>query len=368
MTRKQNQKKPEPYGHHKIWAHPNGQWCKKRGGKVYYLGPWSDPKAAELAWKRVLLELENQESVSRDTLLTVQDLCERYYAHKQEQCRRGDINGKTLRQAEVCCRLTWESMGDTLLDEVTSEDFRRLRATKIDESLAPTTVNRHIAGLRAIWNFGSRNGLLQRNAPWGDHLNILPARVVRVFNEQKRSTYGAKFFEAHEVRSLIEFADDQMRAAVLVCLNCGYGPSDLGHLGRRNVQGRWARLHRNKTGIPRNAYLWPETLEALEKIWTEDQIFSFNADREGHVDLTKRFRDLCLTARCLQKHRGVYALRSTFRTVADATGDLVVINDVMGHADGSMGSVYRQHIAPERHIRVSDHVRSWFLGEVPATH
>ena len=358
MTQKKNQKKPEPYGRHKIWAHPNGQWAKKKNGRVYYLGPWDDPKAAELEWQRVLATLDEKKAPA--SALTVRDLCDRYFDHKEEQGRRGEITPPVVKQAQRACETTWETLGDTLLDDTTVDDFRRLRKA-ISDDLAPTTVNLQLMNLRAIWNFGTRNGLLKGTPPWGDHLRDIPRRNVRVYKEEKRATQGEKFFEVEEVRSLIEFADDEMKAAVLVCLNCAYGPSDLLHLGRRNVEGRWARLHRNKTGIARTAYLWPETLAALEKIWTEDSIFSYRPDSDGHLDLSQPFRELCMAARCHRKQRGIYALRSTFRTVADSTGDIVVINEVMGHVDNSMGAVYRQHVDPERHIRVSDHVRSWYL-------
>jgi hypothetical protein len=62
---------------------------------------------------------------------------------------------------------------------------------------------------------------------------------------------------------------------------------------------------------------------------------------------------------------GFYALRHTFRTVADAARDPVAIDNIMGHADPSMGGHYRERIEDSRLLAVADHVRAWLFGEAP---
>ncbi len=54
-----------------------------------------------------------------------------------------------------------------------------------------------------------------------------------------------------------------------------------------------------------------------------------------------------------------YALRHTFRTVADASKDFPAVRLIMGHTDGSIDDVYREQIDDSRLRAVADHVRAW---------
>ena len=56
---------------------------------------------------------------------------------------------------------------------------------------------------------------------------------------------------------------------------------------------------------------------------------------------------------------GFATLRHVFRTVADGCRDQVAVNQIVGHADGSMASVYRERIDDSRLRAVADHVRAW---------
>jgi integrase len=62
---------------------------------------------------------------------------------------------------------------------------------------------------------------------------------------------------------------------------------------------------------------------------------------------------------------GFYALRHTFRTVADGSRDQPAVNHVMGHAPAAndMASVYREGIDDARLVAVAEHVRAWLFGD-----
>jgi integrase len=62
---------------------------------------------------------------------------------------------------------------------------------------------------------------------------------------------------------------------------------------------------------------------------------------------------------------GYYALRHTFRTVADEARDQVAVDHVMGHARDDMASVYRERIADDRLEAVAAYVRAWLFGKQP---
>ncbi len=58
----------------------------------------------------------------------------------------------------------------------------------------------------------------------------------------------------------------------------------------------------------------------------------------------------------------MYTLRHVFRTLADEVKDPAAIDLIMGHADDSMAGTYREKIADQRLIAVTDHVRTWLLA------
>lgn len=62
---------------------------------------------------------------------------------------------------------------------------------------------------------------------------------------------------------------------------------------------------------------------------------------------------------------GFYALRHTFRTVADESKDQPAVDFAMGHEVPHMSAVYRETIRDVRLRAVTDYVRKW-LFERPA--
>lgn len=60
--------------------------------------------------------------------------------------------------------------------------------------------------------------------------------------------------------------------------------------------------------------------------------------------------------------QGFYSLRHTFRTIADSTKDFPAIHLIMGHGDGSVDALYREHIDDTRIQFVTAHVRQWLLA------
>lgn len=46
MRRPKPVKPEKPYAGFPLTAHPQGQWCKKICGRVFYFGRWEDPVAA----------------------------------------------------------------------------------------------------------------------------------------------------------------------------------------------------------------------------------------------------------------------------------------------------------------------------------
>ena len=60
--------------------------------------------------------------------------------------------------------------------------------------------------------------------------------------------------------------------------------------------------------------------------------------------------------------RNFYALRHGLETVGGESKDQVAVDAIMGHADSSMASVYRERISDERLRAVTDVVHRWLFG------
>jgi integrase len=151
-----------------------------------------------------------------------------------------------------------------------------------------------------------------------------------------------------------------------------------------DLDGGWLNFPRPKTGIARRCPLWAETVTAIREALTARSEPKDEADaglvfvtKYGHrwvrtegprrapvnsvgLEFGKLLRALGIDGR---EGRGFYALRHTFRTIADAARDPVAIDLIMGHADPSMAAHYRERIEDSRLRAVADHVREWLFGE-----
>ena len=189
-------------------------------------------------------------------------------------------------------------------------------------------------------------------------------------------------FTPAELKKVLKVAGVQFRAMILLGVNCGFGNHDVATLPQSalDLDGGWVDFPRPKTGIPRRAKLWPETVVALRSALARRPKPKDAAD-DGLVFVTKygtrwaKDNDFGVvskeTAKLLKKlglHRpglNFYALRHTFRTVADESRDQAATDHVMGHAKDDMPSVYRERIGDDRLEAVAEHVRRWLFGTKP---
>src|SRR5262249_10351183 len=83
-----------------------------------------------------------------------------------------------------------------------------------------------------------------------------------------RAGKGAKLFTTEEIRRLIDAAGLQVKAIILLGINCGLGNADCGKLPLAAVDLERGIIDfpRPKTGILRRCPLWPETVQALRDV------------------------------------------------------------------------------------------------------
>jgi integrase len=230
--------------------------------------------------------------------------------------------------------------------------------------------------VRSIFKYGFDAGLLDKPIRFGPDFKKPSAKVLR----QNRAKAGPRMFEREELLALLDKAGPNMRAMILLGINCGMGNADVAGLtfSAANLKTGWLTYPRPKTGIERRIPLWPETAEAIkaaikarrESKDTAEKNLVFVGTRGESYLATNGYRVAGEFARTLdatkiKPKRGFYSINHTFQTVAEGARDLSAVQAIMGHAaSGSdMSARYRERVDDARLVAVTEHVRKWLFGE-----
>jgi integrase len=233
--------------------------------------------------------------------------------------------------------------------------------------------------IRGVFKHAYDDGLIDRPVRFGPGFKAPSKKTMRLH----KARHGPKLFTADEVRRLVGAAGTPMKAMLLLGINCGFGNSDCGNLPLTaiDLDAGWIDFPRPKTGMPRRAALWPETIAALKEALARRPepkdpadaglvfITIFGAGWAKTVHSSAIVRE---TGKLLHRlgingrHRlGFYTLRHTFRTVADGAKDQPAADYIMGHEVAHMSAVYRETIDDERLKAVAEHVRRWLFPPDP---
>lgn len=374
-------KKPsKPRRDYPLFAHGSGQWAKKVQGKLYYFGTWDDPRAAEAKWDRdreALLDGRNpDDSHHGDSLSWLLNV---FLDEKAADHKRRLIVKTTLNDYHRIALHLVEFFGKSRrLGSITPHDFRRYK-NSLPTSWAPTTINNHLRYVRAIFKYANDIESTPHALNYNRSLALVDKKTIRK-HEAKQER---KFFSAKECWQLLGVANTPMRAFILLGLNTAYGTADIGRLriDQIDFDNQWLGEVRGKTGMARGAWLWTETIEAIQeaidaKPWTGNEHLDSLAfltkrrqpwfvDGSTNRPLQLAFGKLKAQAGIDRKGVGHYSLRHTFETIAGDLKDQPAVDYVMGHHDPSMAAVYREGIDPERIKAVCQHVREWWLAGIP---
>jgi integrase len=385
-------KPAKPYPDYPLTAHPAGYWCKKIRGKLYYFGPWSDPDGALKKYLEQKDDLHaGRKPRPEPQSLTVKDAANAFLNAKQALVDARELSPLTWADYK---RVSDEVVAHTgkarVVSDLAPEDFAGLR-DKMAKKWGPHRLKKSVQYVRSIFKHAYEAGLIDKPVRFGPGFKRPSAKTLRLH----RARQGQKLFTADEVLALVRGAlvvgkegpglvqpGAQMKAMILLGINCGFGNADCGMLPLSAVDLERCVIDypRPKTGIPRRCVLWPETVVALREALAKRPA----PKDEGHAGLvfvtkyggcwakdedpgviTKETRKL-LNKLGIDGHRNFYTLRHTFRTVADGAKDQPAADYIMGHEVPHMSSVYRETISDERLKAVADHVRTWLFGD-PAT-
>src|SRR5262245_37833751 len=377
----------KPYDDFPLFPHANGTWAKKIRGRLHYFGPWEDPDAAlakYLAEKDDLHAGRKPRAAPGQT--TVKDAANAFLNAKQQAVDSGELSTRTWALYKEACVAAVDAFGKTrLVSDLGPDDFARLRG-RLAERYGPHGLGTRIQCVRCLFKYAFDSDMIDRPVRYGPNFNRPSKKTMRLH----RAAQGPKLFTAEEVRRLLgcppwrPAAEGQLRAMILLAINCGFGNADCGSLpvAAVDLDGAVIDFPRPKTGIARRCPLWPETVQALKEALEArpepknsadvDLVFITKFGQPWHKELasnplskvvTRLLRELGINGR---KGLGFYTLRHVFRTVADEARDQPAADFIMGHSSGHISAHYRERISDARLQAVADHVHAWLFAEPKA--
>jgi integrase len=278
-----------------------------------------------------------------------------------------------------------------LVDDLAPGDFEELRA-RLAKKWGPVRLAKAITQVKSVFKYGTDNGLIERTVRYGTEFKKPGKAVMR----RHRAKNGERMMEPWQLQALIDGAlvvgedgpelvkpTPQLRAMILLGINCGFGNGDCATLPVSSVDLKrgWITFPRPKTGIPRRCPLWPETVAAIRAVieahpepdnpdarslvFVNSRGLAFiRQTPKSHTDLISvHFGRHLQSLGFYREGLGFYTLRHVFRTVVDSARDPVAIDLIMGHADPSMGAVYRERVDDARLEHVVAVVRHWLWPE-----
>ena len=379
-SRTPSQGKPaKPYPDFPLFPHATKRWAKKIRGRMHYFGPWDDPDGAlqkyldqKDALHRGLTPADTREG------FTVYRLAAKFLATKKALRDTGELSVHSFADYAATCKRLVKVFGKgRLVADLRPDDFERLRK-RMAQTWGPVRLGNEINRARVVFNYASKNGLLDKPMVYGEGFRRPSKKTLR----KHRAEQGPKMFSAQEIRCMIDAAGQPLKAMILLGVNCGYGNSDVGTLPLSTVDldGAWLNHARPKTGIARRCPLWPETVKALRE-WLAIRPTPKSNEHAGLVFLTshgvgwakantdkpvsKETRKL-LQRLGIQGHRNFYALRHTLQTIGDEARDFLAVRHIMGHVGADIADAYREKISDDRLCAVTEYVRGWLFPQAKA--
>ncbi len=360
-----------------------GYWAKKVRGRMHYFGPWEDPDGALAKYLEQKDDLHAGNTPRKaQAAFTIKDAVNEYLNAKDSRVASGELSARTRAEYKEATDIVIKAFGKRRrVADLRPEDFADLRK-RMAQRWGPLRLSNMIQTVRSIFKFALDSDLIDRPVRFGPSFKKPTKKVLRLH----RAAKGVKLFTADEVHRLLGAASTQMRAMILLGINCGFGNMDCGRLpiAALDLDAGWLDFPRPKTGIPRRCPLWPESIAAIREALANrpepkdaaDAGLVFvtkygdswaKEDRDNPVskEAAKLLHGLGINGR---KGLGFYALRHTFRTIADRAKDQPAADHIMGHARDDMASVYREGIEDDRLRAVADHVRAWLFADAEQPH
>jgi integrase len=409
-----------PSSDYPLSPHGSGKWQKKINGETHYFGAWAkrvDGKLERIegdGWQEALATYNRQADalhagrtprITADSL-NVAELCNRFLTAKLRKMESRELSPRSFAEYRQATDLLISAFGKTRpVDDIAADDFESLRAG-MAKRWGPARLGKFVILIRSIFNYAKENNLIDREVRFGSEFTKPGKATMRKHKEAG----DKKLFAADEIRTILDALtgqemtvkkktgkvvkvqltpNPQLRAAVLLACNAGLGNTDISSLEFKHLDLRtkWLNFPRIKSGLPRRAPLWNETVEALNdaiarrrphKSLTDANCVFTNRAGRRMVQATERsnqdyvssqfravLRELGINGR---RGIGFYSLRHSFATIGLQTTDRDAVRYLMGHAAHDMLSAYDETGPSDARLQaVVEHVRQWLFGIKEAT-
>lgn len=364
-----------------------GYFYKKILGKRVRFGPrgdgsqWQEALAQYNQEKDALYAGQNPADLRGPEGYTIADMCNDFLGFKRGKVADGENRNRTYEDAEATCDKIVEHLNKRrLVSSLTPKDFDRFReklnAKENGKPASPGYIKSQIGKLKAPFHHAYRYGMIDRPVRFGDRFKKPKSSTLKA----ARNAKGSRLIPVLVLASILAECDVQFRAMVLLGLNGGFAPADLGNLkldelelpkGRKTAGG-WISQGRSKNAVFRRVPLWPETVKALRawmkirkpkndevaelvfftkygKSWYRDAKVSPVSAKFGKIKSRDKFK--------------FYDLRRSFKTIGRRAGDNLVVEYIMGHTEDErdMDALYNQGFSDEELLEVVNGVRKHYL-------
>jgi hypothetical protein len=380
-------------------------------------GGWREAEELYNAWKRKQDNLEREAAALRaaDELkqqqaeeqrlrkleaeatgeLRLVQLCNMYLDHEQKRVKQKDLTAKSYLDIEDMTDLVLRALDKhKIVSDLSPEDFAKIRdamvRTKrppIGEPWSPARIGKFIGLVDTMFNVAYDNEWIENKPRYGAGFK----RPSKKRCDEYANEGGDKLFTREEILALLNggWVKDkkqgriwvepkkQMRAMILLGLNCGFGNTDISvvPVGAFDLKGRVVRLPRTKTASRREIPLWPETIEAVKAVLAErpdSELPNLFLTRfggpwvHGKTDAVQKQFGVLMKAHKIApdiRNAGFYVLRHCFSTIGMQVGDRDGVKSITGHTDKEMIARYNHGLPPmKRRVDVINHVRQWLFG------
>ena len=269
---------------------------------------------------------------------TVEDLCNTFMESRQARMEAGELGRRSLDDYHNTVKRLAKFLGKKrMLKTLGPKDFSALKK-KYCESWGAVTVKNEINRVKVILKYAVDMELVDRAINTGPDFRRPSTKALRLHRKSKPK----KFLEAEEIHAVLGVADVHFRAMILLGINAAYNNKDCGLLERSwiDFDRQWLSRHRNKTAVDREAYLWPETTDALLTSLSKrkepkseehrDLVFitkfgSSWSKESNDNPVSKRMRILLDKVGVRRDGVNFGSLRHTFQTIAGDSRDQVAV-------------------------------------------